>query len=184
MPNLFLISVFCEDSPGLIAAITGRLFDLGGNLGDTTFAALSGAAELSAVCELPSEVPLATVESELEALPELAGARISVSPFSFQPRPSTASQVTHRVEIAGADMPGLIARMSEAFAGYGANIVRLSSRQVRDLAGTRYRLRLAVWVPPDKVDACLATVDNTAAELKLECRVEPCDSLEEWFGVE
>ena len=184
MPNLFLISVFCEDSPGLIAAITGRLFDLGGNLGDTTFAALAGAAELSAVCELPDSVRQDTVESELRALPELKQARISVSPFSFRPRPSTASQVTHRVEIAGADMPGLIARMSEAFASYGANIVRLTSRQMRDLAGAQYRLRLAVWVPPDKVDACLATVANTAAELKLDCRWEPCGSLEEWFGVE
>jgi glycine cleavage system transcriptional repressor len=184
MPSQFLISVFCEDSPGLIAAISGRLFDLGGNLGDTTFAALSGAAELSAVCELPASVGQATVEGELKALPELARARISVQPFSFQPRPSAASKVTHRVEVAGADMPGLIARMSEAFAGYGANIVRLTSRQERDLAGTRYLLRMAVWVPPEKVDACLATVANTAAELKLACRVEPCDSLEEWFGVE
>ena len=35
-----LISIICEDRPGLIAAVTGLLFDLEINLADTTFAVL------------------------------------------------------------------------------------------------------------------------------------------------
>ena len=37
-----LVSVFCPDRTGLIAAIAGRLFDLGANLGDTSFTVLGG----------------------------------------------------------------------------------------------------------------------------------------------
>jgi len=56
MDTVALISVLCEDNPGLIAAITGRLYDIGANLGDTTFAVLGGAAEFTGVCELPASV--------------------------------------------------------------------------------------------------------------------------------
>ena len=45
MTTTALISIICEDHPGLIADVTGRLFDLGVNLGDTTFAVLGGGAE-------------------------------------------------------------------------------------------------------------------------------------------
>ncbi|MBX6323859.1 MAG: ACT domain-containing protein [Rhodospirillaceae bacterium] len=182
MPDLFVVSVLCPDSPGLVAAITGRLFDLGANLGDASFAAAAGTAELRAVCEVPRAVTQARIEKELASLPELAGARFVVHPVSPPTQPGPPAPVTHRVEIAGADMPGLIARVSEAFAGYGANIVRLSSRQIREPAGIRYRLRLAVCVPPEKAEACWATVENTAAELKLACRYEACSSVEDWFG--
>ena len=65
MDTIALVSVLCEDNPGLIAAITGRLYDIGANLGDTTFAVLGGAAEFNAVCELPDGVSLASVEAEL-----------------------------------------------------------------------------------------------------------------------
>jgi len=42
---IFLVSVFCPDRKGLISDIAGRLFELGGNLGDTTFAVLGEAAQ-------------------------------------------------------------------------------------------------------------------------------------------
>ncbi len=182
MSTLFLISVACPDTTGLIAAVTGRLFDLGGNLGEVSFAAAEGMAELKAVCEMPAAVVRGDVEAELSALPALAGARIGVEPLAFPPRPEAPAAVTHRVEIAGADMPGLIARISEAFACYGASIVWLSSRRVHGPGGPQYRLRMAVWVPPDRAAACWATVENTAAELKLACRYEPWDGLGDWFG--
>jgi len=40
------ISVMSRDRVGLVAAIAGCLFDLGGDLSDTTFAVLGGGAEL------------------------------------------------------------------------------------------------------------------------------------------
>src|SRR5579885_3356208 len=127
MTTVALVSVLCEDNPGLIAAITGLLFDIGANLGDTTFAVLGGAAEFNAVCELPETVPLDSVESQLAALPALAKATVSVTPFGYHPIHAEQAHITHRIEITGKDSPGLIARLSEVFLQFGANIVRLNS---------------------------------------------------------
>ena len=39
---------------------------------------------------------------------------------------------------------------------------------------------MAVWIPEDKARACLATVANTAGELKLDLRWEKAETLQEW----
>jgi glycine cleavage system transcriptional repressor len=172
MAHLALVHVLCADAPGLIAAVTGRLFDLGVNLGDTSFAVLGEAAELSAICELPDGLSLAATDRELRALPVLAAATLSVAPFGFQPTHAPSAKITHRIEITGDDSPGLVARLSEALGDFGANIVTLNSERVPSASGARYLSRLAVWLPPDKADACLATIANTAAQLSLSCRWE------------
>ncbi|HSY88641.1 MAG TPA: ACT domain-containing protein [Verrucomicrobiae bacterium] len=169
MDTIALISVLCEDNPGLIAAITGRLYDIGANLGDTTFAVLGGAAEFTAVCELPEGVSLASVEAELARLPALASAKLSVTPFGYQPVHADQAHITHRIEITGKDSPGLIARLSEVFLQFGANIVRLNSERLPGAGHAHYMLRMAVFIPQGKASTCLATVANTAAQLALTC---------------
>src|SRR5258708_37599655 len=105
MDTVALISVLCEDNPGLIAAITGRLYDIGANLGDTTFAVLGGAAEFTGVCELPASVSLASVGAELSRPPALAHAKLSVTPFGHQPVHAAHAHITHRIAVTGKDNP-------------------------------------------------------------------------------
>ncbi len=175
MADTALISIICEDYAGLIAEVTGHMFDLGVNLGDTTFAVLGGAAEFTSVCELSPGIDLAAVEKDLRTLPGLARqarAKISVTPFGFHPVHSDSARITHRIEITGEDSPGLLARMSEVFVGYGANIVRLNSERIPSTSASRaarFASRFAVSIPAEKAQACLATVANTAAELHHSC---------------
>ena len=44
MPVDVRIAISCADRSGLLATITGRLFDLGADLGDTTFAVIGTSA--------------------------------------------------------------------------------------------------------------------------------------------
>jgi glycine cleavage system transcriptional repressor len=171
MPNnTALISIICQDSAGLIADVTGRLYDLGVNLGDTTFAVLGGGAEFTLVGKLPPDLTLPDVERELRALPLLQGAQLTVAPFTFRESHDQSAQITHRIELTGDDSPGLIARLSEAFRPMGANIVRLNSESVPSASGARFMLRLAVFVPESKAAVCMATVANTAGQMNLTCR--------------
>lgn len=173
MAETALVSIICEDYTGLIAEVTGHLFDLGVNLGDTTFAVLGGAAEFTSVCEINAGIDLAAIEKDLRTLPGIARqtrAQITVTPFGFAATHSDSAKITHRIEIIGDDSPGLLARLSEVFVGYGANIVRLNSERLPGSGrGALYASRFAVFIPADKAQACLATVANTAAELRHSC---------------
>ena len=169
--NVF-VTISCADRLGLIAAISGCLFDLGGNLGDTTFAVLGGAADFDSLVELPEGTEPGDVEKALRSLPELADARISVQDFTLSPVHAASAQVTHRITVSGGDRPGLVARLSEVFAAFGANIVRLNAERIPSSAGTVYGVIAAVHIPAESTASCLATVANTAGSLGLTCHWE------------
>ena len=163
------IAVSCPDHTGLLAAITGRLFDLGASLGDTSFAVLGEAAEFACVAELPDSVDPAEATSELAKLPDLAGAEIAVTPFTLGAVHGERGHITHRVEVRGTDAPGLVARLAEVFAEFGANIVRMDSEHVPGGGEGEYLIRFEVWLPPVRAASCLAAAANTAGSLGLSC---------------
>ncbi|MEE9300267.1 MAG: ACT domain-containing protein [Alphaproteobacteria bacterium] len=172
MGEIVLISVLGPDRAGLVAAVAGRVYELGGNLGDTTFAVLGEGCELSTVVELPDDLSISELGAELGELPELEGAKLEVRPFEFEPVHAPSARITHRVELSGGDRPGIIARLSEVFANFGANIVRLNSEMVPGSGGASYNTRFAVAIPEARAAACLATVANIAGQLDLVCRWE------------
>lgn len=172
MATTALISILCQDRVGLVAAISGNLFDLGGNLGDTTFAVLGGGAEFTSICEFPDGVELQAVAADLGALRELEGADIAVRPFGMSSVHGPSGHITHRITVSGGDRPGLIARLCEVFVQFKANIVRLNAERNPSSGEDLYAITASVWIPDGSAPSCLATIDNTAGELSLSCRWE------------
>ena len=166
------IAISCPDRTGLLAAITGRLFDLGASLGDTSFAVLGEAAEFTCVAELPDSIGPDEIAAELARLPELEGANIAVTPFTWGVVHGERGQVTHRIEVRGTDEPGLVARLAEVFAEFGANIVRMDSEHIPGGGEGEYLIRFEVWLPPARAASCLAAAANTAGSLGLSCSSE------------
>lgn len=167
MTQNLIISIKGADRLGLVAAVTARIFDLGGNVGDASFAVLGTACEFSCVVEMPAEVSKAEVESNLAALPELQDTELSISDFQYAPDRDESGRITHRIQVNGSDKPGLVARITEVFVAHGANLVRMNSWRKAD--EDIYVTRFAVSIPPARSSACLAAVSNTAGELQLVC---------------
>ncbi len=169
--DTILISIVSPDEVGLIAAVTGELFDLGANLADTSFAVLGSGCEFSCVAQLPGSVTPAAVEDALNALDVLGSAEVKVTAFPFSADHRETAEVTHIIDVEGGDRPGLIARMAEVLAEYGANVVRMNSRaQVGADGQSHYLTSFAVSMPEGRAETCLAAVHNTAGQLNLQCR--------------
>jgi glycine cleavage system transcriptional repressor len=171
-----LVSVFCPDRTGLVAAITGRLFELGANLGDASFALLGTGSEFTAIAQVPDHIGADALEIDLANLPELAGAAIRVSRFGLDADHGPAGRITHVVTVAGGDRPGLVVRLAETFAQFHANIVRMDAHSEAGTLAGRYVTRFAVFIPPAAVTPCLNTVANTAGELGLACQWQASDA--------
>ncbi len=167
-----LLTITGPDRTGLVAEVAGRLFELGANLGDTTFAVLGEACELTALVELPAGLLADELDHELESLASIKGAKLAVEPFALASVHGPKGRVTHRIRVSGGDRPGIIARLAEAFADFGANIVRLNSERVPGSGGARYDTIIAVAIPKERAAACLATVANTAGAMDLQCAWE------------
>lgn len=169
MSDVALVSIFCPDRSGLIAAIAGRLFDLGINLGDSSFAVLGAGAKFTAVCELPTGFNINDLHEELASLEELDDAEINVTPFTLDQFQGASGTITQRITVRGGDQPGLIARLCEVLGEYKANIVRMGAEKTLD---DDFVIRLSVNIPKASAAACLATMANTAEGLQLTCEFE------------
>ncbi|NIR60230.1 MAG: ACT domain-containing protein, partial [Gammaproteobacteria bacterium] len=93
------------------------------------FAVLGTGAEFTVVVEEPVPAAIEEIDQHLRELPELEGAEITVEEFDIEPVHGPSAQITHRIVIRGQDQPGLIARVSEVFGDYGANIVRMNAER-------------------------------------------------------
>ena len=170
--QIIYMSITAPDQLGLISAITARLFDLGANLADTSFAVLGTGCKFTAVCDIPHESNIDAIAQDLAKLPELAEARIKVEPFDFEATQAANAQITHRIEISGGDRPGLVARLTEAFMDFDANVVRMNSVHMPGLEGSaQYVTRFAVFIPPARASSCIAAISNTAQQLECSCKV-------------
>jgi glycine cleavage system transcriptional repressor len=169
MENVYLVSVLSSDKTGLVSAISGCLFDLGINLGSTSFTVLGSGAKFTAVCEAGNELSKSAVEEALSSLPELDGAEIQVVDFEFSTEHAANAEVTHRIIIQGGDHPGLIARLTEVFIDFDANIVRLDADRLISDGQAQYLTQIAAWIPASREHACLASISNTASSLGMQC---------------
>lgn len=163
-----LVSVIGPDCVGFVSSIAGRLFDLGCNLGDTTFAVLGGGAEFTAVCEILEEIELDHLKAELQSLPEIAEAEVNVTSFELKAANAPSESITHQIIISGGDSPGLLARLCEVFQQFDANIVRLNSEHISGGKHGQYVIRASVAIAAENADRCLAHIANTAGELGLK----------------
>lgn len=176
MARTYHLTVTCPDRTGLVAAITGRLFDLGGNLGDTTFAVLATEAEFTTLIDMPDHLSQEDIANELAALPETDGAEIEVLPYDRPTAHGPMGRVTHVITVSGGDQPGLIARISEVFVEFGANVVHLeATRDPGPEPEGHYTTRFSVALRQENANKCLATVANTAESMDLSC---------EWDSIE
>jgi len=167
MTHSFLISIFCPDKTGLISSITGTLFHLGVNFGDTSFALLGTGAKFTTVCESP--ISQAALDEHLRALPEFEGADIKVSPFDLSKIQSQNAEITHQFMLRGADHQGLLAQLSEVFMMFDANIVSLEAKTIPDNEAEQYLINIAAFIPESRAEACIASVTNTASSLQMSC---------------
>ena len=164
MSHHLRITLSCPDDQGLLAAVAGRLYELGGDVGDASFALLGEEAQMSCVCSFPESQDAAAVRDALVALPALREGQVTVAPFTLGRTHGESGRVTHVVNLRGADQPGLLARLAEGFGETGANVVRMDAEREAD---GDYVMRFEVWVPPGREDTCLANAANTAEAMGL-----------------
>lgn len=171
-----LLKVQSSDRVGLISLVTGHLFDRNINLGDTSFAILDNNGVFTSVIEVPSELTVETLSEEIKSLDGLSEAIVQVKEIDLANSNTPSKEVTHHILCEGEDQPGLLARLSEVFIDFDANIVGLKSDQVQTKNGIIFITHFSVNIPKSRTNSCLAALGNTAGELRQNLTSEPAEN--------
>lgn len=151
------VTAIGEDRPGIVAAVTKVLLDLGCNLADCSMTRLSNQFAMILVVEAPDDVTSDVVEASLGPAAEGLDLTTTVREIARAEAPRSARRYT--VWVSGADRPGIVWRVSRALADRGVNITSLISHVVGEKT---YSMVLEVELPgdvgPDAVEADLQAV--------------------------
>lgn len=168
--RILAVSAIGADRPGIVAAVTGALAEVGGNLEDTSMTILRGhfAMTLVVACDRTAE----QVEAALAPVAEELGLLASVREVSEHAEAGPPGE-HHVLTLHGADRPWIVARVSGLVAASGGNVTDLVTR----LAGPLYVLTMELDLPVGVDSSALsAQLAELAADLGVEASLRPADA--------
>ena len=169
------ITAIGADRPGVVAAVTGVLADLDGNLEDTSMTILGGRFAMVLIVAVPDELDVDAVRQALAGPAEELGLDVAVHPSD-----RTGDAVVGdpwSVSVYGADRPGIVHRFAEVLADHGVNITDLTTRVIGEANRPVYAMLLDVALPPDvSADALADALGSVASELGVECSMHAADA--------
>jgi glycine cleavage system transcriptional repressor len=125
--NEFAVTAIGRDRPGIVAEISGALYELRGNLEDSRMAILGGHFAVMLIVALPEEVGRERLEARLAESRERLGLdALTVNPVGHLARESASA--THVVSVYGADHPGIVHTVTSTLAERGVNVTDLQTK--------------------------------------------------------
>lgn len=147
----FLLTGFGRDRPGMVAAVSRLLLDLGANLEDTSMTRLGGQfAMLMLLSDGDIPLSVATIETAIASRQVELGAldlHLRVSEVEGQEDYSDVESERYLIRVAGADRPGIVCSVTSYLADRNINIVDVSSRRLQGTTQAIYLLLLEVVLP-------------------------------------
>jgi glycine cleavage system transcriptional repressor len=173
--NRAVVWTLGADRPGIAAAITGPLFELGCNLEDTSMTILSGQFAMVLVVELPDGIGVVDLERALRAPADRLDLGLAVR--AIGPEEAGAAGGEHGVlSVYGADHPGIVHRVVTHLADADVNITDLATRVIGGAADPVYAMVLEVTLPPGLRVADLRDgLTELAAQLGVEASIRAAD---------
>ncbi len=168
------VSAIGRDRPGIVAAISEALLDVGGTIDDSQMSILHGHFAVMLIVSVPEDVDRDKLAARLEPTArELGLEGIAVNEIDELTPPT---EPTHVLSVYGADHPGIVHAVSAALAERGVSITDLRTRRTGDEASPVYVMVMELAVPAaaGDVGAALeavgerAEVDVTLRELGTE----------------
>jgi len=170
----FSLSALGADRPGIVAAVTGALVDLGCNLEDSTMTILRGHFAILLVVAAPEGVGEDAIAGALASAADAFDLTVAVRPITSAA--AEASQDTEReswtVAVHGADRPGIVHAVTSALAETGGNVVDLATHLVGEKDAPVYVLTIRAALPAGaEGDEAAKRVRDSASSLGVHCVV-------------
>jgi glycine cleavage system transcriptional repressor len=164
------------DRPGIAAAITGPLLELGVNLEDCSMTILSGQFAMVLVVEVPDGVEIEALETALAEPARRLDLGLAVRGIGeLVPRPVPGPHCV--LSVYGADQPGIVHRVVSLLADAQVNITDLATRVIGDPGDPVYAMVLEVVLPPTlALEDLRAQVAALAVDVGVEASIRAADA--------
>lgn len=162
-----------KDRPGIVAAVTGALLEVGCNLSDCSMALLGGQFAMILLVECPHDISAATVEGALMSPRSDLGLEMVVREVDGQP--STQVGRPFVISVYGADRPGIVHGFAQLLAERAVNITNLLSHSADGLYTIILEVALSPSIDEEELQSALSRL---GASLDVTTNFRPVDTSE------
>jgi glycine cleavage system transcriptional repressor len=126
-----LLTAVGKDRPGIVAAVSGVLFQSDCNIEDSTMARLGGDFAIMLMLRLPAGLGCQELSRRMEPIRQQFSLSLQLRPMP-QPEPAGRSAETakHLIYVYGADRKGIVAKLTGHLASRQVNITNLTTHVV------------------------------------------------------
>ena len=178
MKKFFLITAFGKDRPGIVAGVTHALFELGGNLRDSSMTRLGGEFSIMLIADFPGSVTPAKLHKALQAPAQQLSLTLQAKPISpalGQPSGKTVPP-RYLISVYGTDKPGILAAVSHVLAKHRVSITDLNTKTVRKSGAPLYILLLEIEAPkPTYMENLRVDLDRLRLNLEVDITLQDLD---------
>jgi len=170
----FAVTAIGRDRPGIVAAVSGVLLALGGNIEDSRMAILRGHFAVMLIVELPAEASRGRLEAELEGVRERLGLE-AVSVSEVERLEVGGNGASHVLTVYGADHPGIVHGVATVLADRGVNVTDLETR-VTGGAEPVYVMVMEVALGELAADELSSALREAAEGLEVDVSLRPLEA--------
>jgi glycine cleavage system transcriptional repressor len=171
MPE-FAVTAIGRDRPGIVAAISGALLEVEGNIEDSQMSILRGHFAVMLIVNVPDSVEASELEVGLDGIrKELDLEAIAVN--RVDDLGAGGARPSHVITVYGADHPGIVHAVSAALADRGVNITGLETRLAGAADSPLYVMILEVALGEASQPDVDATLGEVAEESDVEVSMRP-----------
>jgi glycine cleavage system transcriptional repressor len=174
MENKYILSAFCKDRPGIVAAITQVLYELGCNLEDSTMTRMLNEFAIILLFTSRESGLKDQLEQACEKLEKEKGITAIIRSVETEDEQKPDGHVDRVIRVTGVDQTGIVYKVSRFLANNNINIENLTShRTISPESGTViYSMELAVQIPNElSLEELENGISQVGEELNLDITV-------------
>ena len=145
----WILTALGKDQPGIVAAVTKALYELGCNLEDSAMTRLGGEFTIMLSFSAPPEVSQSRIGPAFRALSRRLRLTVNLRVLTDAERAPKRVEPPYLISVYGADHPGIVYKVSSLLATLGVNISDVSTHRTPGRASSAiYLMVLEVELPP------------------------------------
>ncbi len=176
-----LLTVFGQDRPGIIAAVTKVLFESRCNLEDVSMTILESEFAMMMILSFPSSHASAVARAleQLRSQWKLVIFWKEIHERLHRGEKHPRGSTTYLITALGKDRTGIVYRISQILAGFRLNITDLNSKILGEGPKTLYALMLEVDIPKTfDLKRLRHSLARLSKKLKIEIHLKPIEHIE------
>jgi glycine cleavage system transcriptional repressor len=168
----FAVTAIGRDRPGIVAAISGALLELDGNIEDSQMSILRGHFAVMLIVKVPAPVDADELEGRLERVRHELGLE-AIAVNRVDDLGTAGARPSHVITVYGADHPGIVHAVSLALAEQEANITGLETRLAGAADSPVYVMIIEAAIGEARESELEAALGEVAGKAKVEVKMRP-----------